>query len=114
MAGSIGDLSHANNLLALRRVSSTWSDILDSTPSQILPQTVQVVKEWLGQSGMTCLLDISIQAPPDFPNLDLLTAILAEFMPTCRRWKNLALCVPAELPPMLLSIQMHFCPRWRV
>jgi hypothetical protein len=64
---------------------------------------MQVIKEWLGRSGTTCLLDISIQAPPDFPNLNLLAVILAGFMPTCCRWKNLALWLPAELLPMLLS-----------
>jgi hypothetical protein len=64
---------------------------------------LQVIKEWLGRSGTTCFLDISIHVPPDLPNLNLLAAILTEFMPTCRRWKNLALCVPAEFLPMLLS-----------
>jgi hypothetical protein len=113
MAGSFGDLNPANAPLALRRVSTTWRDILDSmpclwstitvTPSQILPQNVQVIKEWLGRSGTTRLLDISIQVPPDFSDLDLLAAILAEFMPTCRRWQNLILSIPVEFLPMLLS-----------
>lgn len=113
MASSVGDLNPANAPLALRRVSTTWRDILDSmpclwstitvTPSQILPQNVPVIKEWLGRSGTTRLLDISIQVPPDFPDLDLLAAILAEFMPTCRRWQNLILSIPVQFLPMLLS-----------
>jgi hypothetical protein len=112
MAGSIGDLDPSKAPLVLRRVSPVWKAIADSmprlwsmitvTPPQLLLPNVQVIREWLERSGRTCL-DISIHAPVSFPDYNLVAAILAEFMPSCRRWQHLALFVPVEFLPMLLS-----------
>ena len=112
MVGSIGDLDPSETPLVLRRVSPVWKDIADSTPRlwstitvkppQVLLPNVQVIREWLERAGPTNLLDINVHVL-DFPNLNLLAGILAEFMPTSRRWRHLDLSIPVVFLPMLLG-----------
>lgn len=112
MAGNYGDLDPAKPPLLLRRVSHTWQALADSipslwssiavTPSQFIPANVSVVKEWLGRSSSTSPLNLALHAPPH-PDRSLLLAILAEFMPYCRRWKCLGLHIPVEYLPVILK-----------
>jgi hypothetical protein len=112
MMGSTGDLDSAKVPLLFRRVSHTWQALADSipglwssivlTPSQFLPNNVQVVKEWLERSGTTKPLSVTLHAPPS-PDRSLFLAILAELTPYCRRWKRLCLHVPVQYLPYVLS-----------
>ena len=113
MVGSISDLDPSNAPLVLRGVSRAWKTVADSTPClwstitvtppQILLSNVQVIREWLQRAGPTSTLNISVHVLPDFPNLNLLTGILAEFMPSSRRWQHLDLSIPVGFLPLLLS-----------
>jgi hypothetical protein len=112
IADSIGDLDPYTAPLLLRRVSTDFRAIADSTPAlwrtisitqhQILLSNVQVVKEWMVRSGTTSPLDVCVYASPD-SNQDILVALLAELVPSHCRWRNLVLSIPVELLPMLLS-----------
>ena len=113
MVGGIGDLNPANAPLVLRRVNTAWKVVTDSTPClwstiaitppQFLRSNVQAIKEWLERAGTTNLLNISVSVPPGFPDLSLLLAVLAEFMPFSRRWQRMDLSIPVEFLPLLLS-----------